>query len=99
MKKWIIVSVVIMVVLFSSMYLTKPTEEMYTEWLLGVVSEKAGANQPLQKNALKIFGKKMIETSSEYNDYVIFTIHKTKFSGKEIKFIGIYHSFVPIPTH
>lgn len=95
LKKWI-VSVVVMVVLLSSMYLTKPTEDMYADWLLGVVIEKAGANQPLQETTLKIFGKKMIENNSEYNDFVFFTIHKTQFKGKEMKFIGVYNSFVPI---
>lgn len=95
LKKWI-VSVVVMVVLLSSMYLTKPTEDMYADWLLGVVIEKAGANQPLQETILKIHGKNIIENNSEYNDFVFFTIHKTQFQGKEMKFIGVYNSFVPI---
>ncbi|WP_341356789.1 hypothetical protein [Rossellomorea sp. y25] len=96
LKKWIVVSVAVIVILLGSMYVTKPTEDKYAEWLLSVVSERVGANQPLENKTLKALGEKMIKSNSEYHDYVFFTVHTTRFMGKEMTFIGVYGSFVPV---
>ncbi|BCB05160.1 hypothetical protein [Bacillus sp. KH172YL63] len=95
MKKWI-VSAAVMVALLSSMYMTKPTEDMYAEWLLEVMSERMGVNQPLENRMLKGLGKKMIKSHSEYRDYVFFSVHRTEFMGRDMRFVGVLGVFVPV---
>ncbi|MCA1063725.1 hypothetical protein LCL98_09780 [Rossellomorea aquimaris] len=95
MKKWI-VSAAVMVALMSSMYMTKPTEDMYAEWLLEKMSERMGVNQPLENETLKALGEKMIISNSEYTEYVFFTVHTTEFMGKDMKFVGVFRVFVPV---
>ncbi|BCB05157.1 hypothetical protein [Bacillus sp. KH172YL63] len=95
MKKWI-VSAAVTVALLSSMYMTKPTEDMYAEWLLGVMGERMGINQPLENKTLKGLGERMIKSHSEYRDYVFFSVHRTEFMGRDMRFVGVLGVFVPV---
>ncbi|KUP03952.1 hypothetical protein Q73_16605 [Bacillus coahuilensis m2-6] len=95
MKKWLIVGSLVLILLVS-MYLTKPTEDRYTLWVLGVMSERIGSDQPLEELALEMFGEQLVNTNTEHADYLFFTVHSTEFKGKEMKFIGIFNTFLPI---
>ncbi len=57
-KKWIILCLCSLFVLSAIMYMTKPSQDDYTAWLLENMSDRM--------------------------------------EGKELKFIGVFHTFIPL---
>ncbi len=93
-KKWIILCSVI--VLSAIMYMTKPSQDDYTAWLLENMSDRMEGQSPMMSMGLSLFGEQMIENRTEVNDYLLFNTFKTEFRGKELKFIGVFHTFIPL---
>ena len=45
---------------------------------------------------ISLFGEQMIENHTEVHDYLLFNTFKTEFRGRELKFIGVFHTFIPL---
>ncbi|MCA1060403.1 DUF4359 domain-containing protein [Rossellomorea aquimaris] len=95
MKKWIIL-LCSFVILSAVMFETKPSQDHYTDWLLENISYRMEGESPLMTMGISLFGEQMVENHTEVNDYLLFNTFKTEFRGKELKFIGVFHTFIPL---
>ncbi|WP_113928792.1 hypothetical protein [Bacillus sp. P14.5] len=98
MKKWIIIAVIVLVILLGIMYATKPSQERYNAWLIETISNRMEGESSMMSLGISLFGEQLIENNTETNDYIIFNTYETKFQGKELKFIGMFNIFIPLPA-
>ncbi|TMU87215.1 hypothetical protein FGG79_03515 [Bacillus sp. BHET2] len=96
MKKWMVLSIVSIVALSGIMFVTKPSQDQYTAWLKEHITERMEGQSSMITVGISLFGEQMIENHTEVKDYLVFNTFETDFRGKELKFVGVFHTFIPL---
>ncbi|UOQ43928.1 DUF4359 domain-containing protein [Halobacillus salinarum] len=95
MKKRIIMAAIILV-LIVSMASTVPGKEQYVDWAVDQARERIGGDNPFLGAGIELAGPQIISNHTEESYYFVCKVYKTEIMGKQVKVIGIFHSFIPV---
>lgn len=91
-KKWLITIPVILILLA----LTNPSEQEYHQWAKEKIKDKY--NNDWLNLGVDLIGSKVLETTTEPNNYLFFSVYKTSIMNIQIDTLGIFKTFIMLPT-
>lgn len=101
MKKWILLTLLFLTVMFFLAYLTKPDEQKFLITAQAEINNRAESltKDPVMIDVVKIQKDFIFQALSkllETENYLFFTVHTITLGDGEFKYLGLYGTFIPL---
>ena len=90
MKKILVISVIVLVVLLTAA-VTNPSKEEFINW--GVAEIRSQAESDIERIFGGAVAAPMLELQTNVQDYVFFSIFTLEKSDSEVKYLGVFKTF------